>query len=269
MASPQDTYTHGHHDSVLRSHRWRTVGNSAAYLRDHLRSGLSLLDIGCGPGTLSVDLARHVSPGPVLAVDLVDDVLAEARDHAATVGVGGIEFRVADAYDLDVAPGSYDVVHAHQVLQHVSDPVRVLRGMRRACRSGGIVAARDADYGGFTWFPEDPVLERWRQLYQAVARSNGAEPDAGRRLLGWARAAGFADVTPSASLWCFATRQDRGWWSDLWAERVRASAFATQALQRGLADADELDAIAAAWRRWGDSDDGWLIIVHGEVLCRG
>lgn len=269
MTTPRDTYTHGHHDSVLRSHRWRTVANSAAYLQDHLRPGVSLLDVGCGPGTLSVDLARHVAPGRVLAIDDVDEALDEARRHAAEAGVATIDFRVADAYDLDLADGSFGVVHAHQVLQHVSDPVAMLRELRRVVRDDGIVAVRDADYAGFTWYPEDPGLDRWLELYHTVARGNDAEPDAGRRLLGWALDAGFAEVMPSASVWCHATDDDRAWWSDLWAERVRSSAFAAQALERGLVDAGELEDLAAAWRRWGASDRGWLTILHGEVVCRG
>jgi SAM-dependent methyltransferase len=269
MASPHDTYTHGHHDSVLRSHRWRTAENSAAYLLAHLRPGTSLLDVGCGPGTLSIDLARRVAPGRALAVDAAGDVLDEARARAAEAGVETIEFAVADAYALDLPDDAFDVVHAHQVLQHVSDPVAVLRELRRVCASGGVVAARDADYAAFTWYPGDPALDRWLELYHMVARGNDAEPDAGRRLLGWALDAGFADVTPSASVWCFATDTDRAWWSDLWAERVRSSDFAAQALDRGLSDVDELASLAEAWRRWGARDRGWLTILHGEVLCRG
>lgn len=269
MTTARDTYTHGHHDSVLRSHRWRTADNSAGYLLDHLRPGQSLLDVGCGPGTLSVDLARHVAPGRVLAIDVVDDALGEARRHATEAGIDTIDFAVGDAYALDHRDGAFDVVHAHQVLQHVSDPVAMLRELRRVRADDGVVAVRDADYAAFTWYPDDPALDRWLDLYHAVARGNDAEPDAGRRLLGWALDAGFIDVTPSASVWCYATDGDRAWWSDLWADRVRSSTFAEQALARGLADPDELEALADGWRRWGASDRGWLTILHGEVLCRG
>ena len=69
------TYTHGHAESVLRSHRTRTAENSAAYLLPHLRAGLSLLDIGSGPGTITVDLAERVAPGPVTAVEVTEAAL--------------------------------------------------------------------------------------------------------------------------------------------------------------------------------------------------
>jgi hypothetical protein len=140
--------------------------------------------------------------------------------------------------------------------------------MRRVTRPGGLVAVRDADYAAMSWWPALPGLDDWLELYRAVARSNGAEPDAGRRLLSWAHAAGFADVTATASVWCFATPADRVWWSSSWATRATSSDFARQAVERGLATGQRLADIAAAWTSWGEQPDGWLAIVHGEVLAR-
>jgi SAM-dependent methyltransferase len=267
-----DVYTHGHHDSVLRSHRWRTAENSAAYLLPRLTAGQTLLDVGCGPGTITLDLARHVAPGEVVGIDASETVIAEARDAATRVEppVGNVRFATGDVYALDWPPESLDVVHAHQVLQHLSDPVAALREMRRVLRTGGTLAVRDSDYGAFVWWPDDPLLDRWNALYHAVTARNSAEADAGRHLLSWVRTAGFAAdaVEASASTWTFADRETRAWWTDLWAERVVQSAFAQQAIDYGVADRAELDAIASAFRRWAEHDDGVFIVVHGEVLAR-
>ena len=119
-----------------------------------------------------------------------------------------------------------------------------LREMRRVCRPGGIVAVRDSDYAAFTWFPQLPELDEWLDLYQRVARGNGGEPDAGRRLLSWAHAAGFADVTATASTWCFATPEDRAWWGGMWAERILASDMASAALATGAATTGDLQRIS-------------------------
>ncbi|ORV08576.1 methyltransferase domain-containing protein [Mycobacterium celatum] len=261
-------YTHGHHESVLRSHRQRTAENSAGYLLPHLRQGISLLDIGCGPGTITVDLAARVAPGQVTAVDIADDALAAARSDARARTLSNLRFATADVHALEFDDGTFDVVHAHQVLQHVADPVAALREMRRVCAPGGIVAARDADYAGFTWYPQLPTLDRWLDLYEQAARANGGEPDAGRRLLSWAQQAGFGDITPTAGIWCFATPDDRDWWGGMWADRILESALARQLVESGMATTAELTEIASAWRQWAAAPDGWLAIPHGEILCR-
>jgi SAM-dependent methyltransferase len=260
-------YTHGHHGSVLRAHRWRTAVNSAGYLLPKLRVGDSILDVGCGPGTITVDLARTVGPGRVVGIDAEAAVLAEGRALAAERNLDNVEFHEARAESLPYDDGSFDVVHAHQLLQHVAAPATVLEEMGRVCKPGGIVAARDGDYHSMVWWPEDPLLDQWRAIYSAVARANGGEPDAGRRLRSWAEEAGYSRIECTASAWCFATDEERAWWGDSWAERVTDSALAERAIELGLAGRDDLAAIAAAWRAWVAARDGWFAMVHGEILC--
>jgi SAM-dependent methyltransferase len=268
MAAKEAVYTHGHHESVLRSHRWRTAENSAAYLLPHLKPGMSVLDVGCGPGTITADLAARVEPGQVTAVEVTVDALALARAEAAARRRSNIRFVVCDVHSLEFPDDTFDVVHAHQVLQHVTDPVRALREMRRVCKPGGIVAARDSDYAGFAWFPAIPELDEWMSLYQRVARANGGEPDAGRRLLAWAHAAGLADVTATSTTWCFATPDDRAWWGGMWAERILRSELAGQALASGAATQEDLRRISDGWWAWARDEDGWLSLPHGEIVCR-
>jgi ubiquinone/menaquinone biosynthesis C-methylase UbiE len=268
MAKETAVYTHGHHESVLRAHRWRTAANSAAYLLPELRHGQELLDVGCGPGTITADLAAVVGPAAVTAVDASQGVLDQARETAEAAGMGGVTFAVADVHALQFADDSFDVVHAHQVLQHVGDPVQALREMRRVCRPGGVVAVRDADYGAFSWYPQTPVLDSWRELYRTVARANGGEPDAARHLLSWAHAAGFSDITASASVWFYSTPEERSWWSGLWADRTVASSYAERAVSGGYATYEGLGEIADAWHAWGAQEDGCFLVPNVELLCR-
>lgn len=269
MTGKDATYTHGHHESVLRSHTWRTAQNSAAYLLPHLRPGQTLLDVGCGPGTITADLAGLVAPGRVVAIDSAQPVLDQAAAHAEAAGVGGrIEFAVGDVHELEFEDDTFDVVHAHQVLQHLGDPVQALREMRRVCKPGGIVAARDGDYRGFLWYPEVPGLDDWLRLYVDLARANGGTPDGGRYLLAWAHAAGFEDVAASSSTWCYADETTRPWWAGIWSDRVAKSEFARGAVAKNLATEAELEALSASWLEWGAHPDGWFSIVHGEILCR-
>jgi SAM-dependent methyltransferase len=191
----------------------------------------------------------------------VDVVAQAARDYPE------VAFAVGDAYHLQLDDGSWDIVHAHQLLQHLVHPVAALKEMRRVVKPGGIVAARDSDYASFTWYPADPRLDRWLALYREIARANGGEPDAGRHLLSWARQAGFARVTASASAWCFATPDERAWWGGLWADRITSSAIGRQAVREGRATPELLAAMADAWRAWAAAEDGWFALLHGEIVC--
>jgi ubiquinone/menaquinone biosynthesis C-methylase UbiE len=268
MAPTEDVYTHGHQDAVLRSHRWRTAENSAAYLVPHLRAGNRLLDVGSGPGTLTADLARVVSPGEVIGIDVAESVVEEAAAHAVQTGVTNVSFQVGDFRQAGFESASFDVVHAHQVLQHLREPVAAMAAMAGLARPGGVVAIRESDYGAFTWAPDNDLLQHWRAIYDGVARRNGAEPNAGRMLLGWAHAAGLPNVTYTSSTWTFATPADRSWWAGLWAERCTSSSFAAQAVSYGITTGAELEVIAHAWRDWAGHPDAVFVVPHGELMAR-
>ncbi|AZS36894.1 putative methyltransferase YcgJ [Microbacterium lemovicicum] len=260
-------YAHGHHESVLRSHAARSVADSAAYLIPHLRPGVRILDVGAGPGTITVDLADRVQPGQVVGVDASPDVVARAESIAGERG--NLAFRVGDAYALDEPDGSFDVVHAHQVLQHLERPVAALREFRRVAGPDGLVAARDVDYGGVIWYPRLPELDEWITIYLAVHRGVSGEPDAGRRLKHWARQAGFTSVISSASVWLFETEDKREWWGGMWADRAVSSDFAAHAVRLNVADAATLERISAAWRTWAADPDAWILLPHGEIIATG
>jgi SAM-dependent methyltransferase len=270
MSGQRETavYTHGHHESVLRSHTWRTAANSAAYLLGHLKPHMRILDVGCGPGTITADLAALVPDGHVTGVDRAPEIVERARATAKERGLTNTGFAVADVHALDHPDDTFHVVHAHQVLQHVGDPVRALREMRRVTRPGGIVAVRDSDYGAMTWYPAFPGMDDWLDLYHRVARANGGEPDAGRRLKSWALEAGFTDVTATSATWTFSTPDEREWWSGLWADRTVESSYAGRATEGGHATEEDLRAVSEAWREWGKRPEGWFSVLHGEILCR-
>ena len=262
------TYTHGHHESVLRSHTWRTAQNSAAYLLPSLQPGMSVLDVGCGPGTITTDLALLVAPGEVVGLDASAEVVAQA---AAGVGAGpsNLRFEVGDLFALEYPDESFDVVHLHQVLQHLGDPVGALVALRRVLAVDGVLAARDSDYSAFTWAPADPLLDRWMELYLAVTAHNGHDACIGPKLKGHASEAGFGAVEVSSSTWTYADPEERAWWGGLWADRVRLSRFGEQAVSYGLSTRDELESIAAAWLRWAEAPDGVFVVPHVEILARG
>ncbi|GGM80524.1 hypothetical protein GCM10009721_01200 [Terrabacter tumescens] len=263
-----DVYLHGHHPSVLASHGARTAADSAAYLLPHLHDGMHVLDVGCGPGTITLDLAEAVGPsGRVVGVENVTGPLEHARRSAAARGDVRTSFELADVMGLPYADASFDVVHAHQVLQHLTEPVGALREMARVTRPGGLVAVRDVDYASMVWHPASDLMTRWLELYRHLARLNHAEPDAGRHLVAWAHAAGLTRLTPSASLWTYATPEQCAWWGGTWARRTLESTFAAQAVDHGLATPADLAQISAAWQDWSTHPDAWFAMTHAEIVA--
>ena len=263
-----ERYTHGHHESVLRSHLWRTARNSAGFLLPHLVEGASLLDVGCGPGNITADLARRVTKGSVIGIDRSPEVVARAAADYPVSTYPTLSFREGDVYDLDFAEETFDVVYVHQVLQHLSDPVAALAEIHRVLKPSGLLAARDADYGGFFWSPDDPVLDRWLDLYHRVTQRNGADAHGGRHLKKWVHDAGFDQLVVTSSNWTYESDDERDWWGGLWADRVVQSDFARQALEYSLATSAELEEIAAAFRRWSLEAEGVFIVPSVEVIAR-
>lgn len=261
-----EVYSHGHHRSVVGAHATRRAQDSAGYLLPHFRAGQHVLDVGCGPGSITADFALLAAPGRVIGMDRSADVVKLANE--TYTDIENLTFQTGNVYDLDFSDESLDVIHAHQVLQHLTDPVAALREMRRVARPGGIIAIRDADFHGMTWYPPTAELDEWMDTYQQLARSNRAEPDAGRHLIAWAQQAGLTNIEPSSSNWLYATDERRRWHAKVWSERVVHSAFAEQSLERGLADRPQLERLAAGWLRWGEAPDGWFLIPCGEIIAR-
>ncbi|KAL2868928.1 class I SAM-dependent methyltransferase [Aspergillus lucknowensis] len=261
-------YTTNHAPSVLRTHSWRTASNSAAYLLPHLTPSMRILDIGCGPGSITVDLATHVPSGHVTGIEYVPDPLPAAEALAASRGVKNVDFRVGDIHALEFEDESFDVVHVHQVLQHVADPVKALREMKRVVKSGGgIVAVRES--ASMTWYPENRGISDWLDLTGRMAKGKGGNPHPGRYIHVWAREAGFEmrNIKRSAGTWCFSSPEERDYWGESMAGRMESSGFAEGAVKEGFASPEELEGVARGWREWVGEEDGWFAVLHGEILC--
>ena len=269
MTKEQATYSHGHHKSVVDDHARRTATDSAAYLLPHIKPTDTILDVGCGPGTITVDFAALASKGKVIGSDAVESVLSQASDYAASRGLTNVKFQKDDANALPFEDNTFDIVHCHQVLQHVNNPVAILKEMRRVAKPGGIVAAREADYMTFAWYPEPPEIARWMELYQKVARTNGGEPNAGRYCHVWAREAGFEPDTIEATwdTWRYAgvrAQQFGGSWSG----RILQPGFSATAVREKFATEDEIKNISEVWKTWGEHEQAFVAIPHGEIICR-
>lgn len=258
-------YAHGHQPSVLKSHTWRTVANSAQYVVPYISTDSRILDIGCGPGSLTNELGSLCRQGSVIGIDLSENVIEIA---AATEHPENVSFEIIDAFHMPFDDNSFDLVHAHQVLQHVPNPVALLAEMSRVVRPTGVVAVRDSEYSGFTWSPKSSELEKWLTTYIAIAKFCGGEPDAGRHLKRWATEASLEIVNQSSSTWVFESTEDVKWWGETWADRVLNSNFADHAKSLNLLTDLELQIMHDGWISWSQCNPAYFIIPHDELIAR-
>lgn len=264
----KETYTHGHQKAVIRAHQQRTIQNSAAYLKPYLAPGMHLLDIGAGPGSITAEFARLT--GNVTATEIGEEELDLCKKRFLNEGLTaeqGIsaDFSVENVHHLSFADNIFDIAHAHQVIQHVSNPVQALSEMARVVKPGGYVAIRDADYESFFWFPESPKISRWRELYLQVARNNGGEPSAGRRLLSYAHQAGLSRAFYVTSTWTY-SRDEAQQLAQSWAERLEQTVLGQQIVEAGLASFQELQEVTQGWVEWGAQADSVFVMPHGELI---
>ncbi len=264
--APSDRYTHGHHESVVQSHARRRAEVEAWFLLPHLKPGMRLLDVGCGPGTITTGLARAVAPAEVIGLDAAPEVLDHARVHTSEEQVDNAEFVSGDVYSLYFAEAEFDVVYANQLLQHLADPIRAIGEMRRVLKPGGLLAVRDADYATMSPHPKFPEFLDWNELYHRVAYRNNAEPDAGRTLPAWVRSAGFTEIEIHPNVVAMDGEEARIWGRS-WSQRILYSGIAEQALEHGLATQADLERISSGWSTWAASDDPFFMFTQIAVLA--
>jgi ubiquinone/menaquinone biosynthesis C-methylase UbiE len=191
-------YTPGHTSNAVTFMAQRRAATHGAFFLPQLKAGMRLLDCGCGPGTITLDLARRVAPGAVVGIDRSDAQFASARAEAAQQGLA-VTFEAADIARLRFPDASFDAAFAHALFEHLPDPVRAALEIRRVLEPGGCFGLRSPDWGGFLLYPVPPEVERAIAAYRALMTENKGDVLAGRKLSSLLRQSGFVRVVSSAS----------------------------------------------------------------------
>jgi SAM-dependent methyltransferase len=171
-----EVYTHGYGVYARDWMSQRTAAQAADFLIPHLRPGMRLLDCGCGPGSISADLASVVAPGKVIGIDIEPRQLEVARTLAAVRGVDNVEFQLANIYDLPFPEASFDAVFAHTVVEHLAEPRSAFAEVRRVLKPGGIFGVRDPDYGAWRMEPATARVRDFGECVRRVQQINGGSP---------------------------------------------------------------------------------------------
>ena len=261
-------YSVGYDTATTDFFHHRRAASHAAFFLPHVRPGMTLLDCGCGPGTITLDFAKVVAPAEAIGVDIEPGQLQFAQAQAVDREKLNVRFMVADLYALPFLDRSFDAVFLHGVLEHMQSPAAALGEVRRVLKHGGVVGARHADFGGFLLEPAEPPLDRFGLLFERLMIYNGGDPVAGRHQLRWLREAGFRKPVVSASYDCWTstaeeTRRNAGFLAKL----VGESAFALQLIEAGLADSATLARMSESFMAWGRHPHAFAAEAWGEAVA--
>lgn len=260
-------YTIGFSESILQHLRRHTAHTHAAHLLPYLKPGLRVLDLGCGPGTLSIGLAEAIAPGELHGVDMEPSQVDLARSIAKAGGHDNATFQVGDVTGLPFDDDSFDVVHGNAILVHVPDTQAVLAEAKRVLKPGGLISAREWILENSFLAPDFEVIgDAWATLAELITADDG-HPNIGRDLKRHLLEAGFSDVRPTASFTSYTTEEDIGYFSrviESWffSADVRASATAY-----GVATQQQLDNLEQALKRWMSHPGAFGAVAYGEVIA--
>jgi SAM-dependent methyltransferase len=246
----------------------RRAATHGAFFLPYLKPGMRLLDCGCGPGSITVDLALIVAPGEVIGIDADPAQLELARAHAQLAGVTNVYFEQADVRQLHYQDKSFDAAFVHGVIEYLPNPVDAFTEIRRVLKDDGVLGSRHSDWGSVLFAPANPIASRFFELFKQFMRASGGEPEFGRHQLAALHAVGFERIRPSAScdLWT-PDPESTKFVANFLATYCISSEFAGQVTQLNLISEAELKTISEELYRWGENPDAFLAEPWGEAVA--
>jgi ubiquinone/menaquinone biosynthesis C-methylase UbiE len=257
MAGRDETYTPGYTANASDFMAQRRAATHAAFFTLRLRSGMHLLDCGCGPGTLTVDLAEIVAPGEVVGVDREATQVEAAQTLARRRGVNA-RFEAASVYELPFPDWQFDAAFSHALFEHLGEPLRALDELKRVLKPGGFAGLRSPDWGGFLIHPSTEPLDQAIAFYKDLQTANGGDVTAGRKLGSWLRQAGFRNVTMSAAY-------------EIYREPTQIAEYLARQIEpardaRPEAGSEHRMSMAAELRRWSSNPDAFFAQAWCEAV---
>jgi len=263
-----DLYIMGYSEAYLRILSSRTAEKTCPFLMPYLKPGLRVLDVGCGPGSISVGLAKATAPGELRGIDTEPSQVELAAQAGAEQGLINAEFRVADVRDMPFEDGWFDVVYCGDLLAYVPETGDALNEIRRVLKPGGILGCREIIMGSFLIHP-DPhpgLLTQGYAVFADLLEADDGHPQMGKELSGHLELAGFTDIQMSASFEVFNGPEGLKMVYDLGAQWYFTPTVKGPATQYGVATDAMMDKIRQAQDNWYHSPGAMAAFAYGEAL---
>ncbi|KAH9211150.1 S-adenosyl-L-methionine-dependent methyltransferase [Leptodontidium sp. 2 PMI_412] len=252
----------GDDPAVTKLYGDRTVATSCQYFVSHITKGANILDVGCGPGVITAELAKNASEGKTIGLDNSSGIIDKAAAAFPPSSIPNLSFVVGDATNLsEYSDNTFDIVHAHQVLVHLPNAITALKELYRVCKSGGIIAVRDSSPAVvLSLKPDLPGIRAYWDRAITTMKSMGSNPEAGNQLLKWASEAGYEKdggkmVYSKSPIW-----------NPSHMHRTIGQP-AELAIQYGMATREEMDDWHKAWVEWEATEGSEFVFEAGEILC--
>ena len=248
--SPRSSDETGRHDKETRRFRLRDADREAAFFLPFLKPRMTLLDAGCGPGSITCGLATHVAPGEVVGIDLDSTRIETASRDRHHAGIENISYQVADVTNLTFEDGHFDAVFANGLIEHLTDPGVGLQELLRVLKPGGVIGVRRPDWGVALLHPDTRSLRDSIELRNRWQRHRGGHPNVGRRLRELLLSAGFLDVNADAMAESHGTDSGTAEGVGYMYSILSNLELITTAREQGWASADEIERMRQAWTDW-------------------
>jgi ubiquinone/menaquinone biosynthesis C-methylase UbiE len=233
----EKVYAFGYSPAAVAMMESRSAESNAGFFIDHLTPGMRVLDIGCGPGSITVGLAEAVAPGEAVGVDIEPSQVALGRERAASLGLDNCRFETGSVYELPLADGSVDAVFGHTILMQFRDIGPVLEEVKRVLKPGGLVGFREIDVGASLFHSEESALRQVFWTLRRVVLHNDGNPDIGHALPGILAQAGLDILSANATYACASTPQAKVGMYAAMARLWEQGDFVNQAESQGWIDA--------------------------------
>ena len=262
----KDNRSHGVTPGLRQDYVKRTAEHQAAFALPHLRPGMDLLDVGCGPGSITLGLARAVAPGHVIGIDHDKKHIQAARAMAVDNGVDNISFEIGDALNLPFDNCAFEAVYENDLFTHLAqNAVRAAREAYRLLKEGGILAARDVDVQSAVWGNQSEPIKELDRLMIAWQRERGSDVTLGKRLPAILREAGFIHIGKSVSADSKGDPESVQSHTQITLNLLDGP-FGKAILDNGWGDKATVERLKGAIRAWGGHPDSFFANVHVEVI---